>query len=60
VTTLLDACVADGSVREGLDPDDVLLLMGFLWRVPGDPAGKDQARRMMGIAINGMRPVEIT
>ena len=40
VATLLDACVADGSVRDGLDPDDVLLLMGFLWRVPDGPAGR--------------------
>jgi AcrR family transcriptional regulator len=60
VTTLLDACLADGSVRDGLDPDDVLLLMGFLWRVPDDPAGKEQARRLMDIVINGLRPAEIT
>src|SRR6201987_2802457 len=30
VGRLLDACVADGTVRAGLDPADVLLLMGFL------------------------------
>jgi AcrR family transcriptional regulator len=60
VARLLDACVADGSVRDGLDPDDVLLLMGFLWRVPDGPAGGQQARRMMDIAINGMRPAETT
>lgn len=60
VAALLDACVADGSVRDGLDPDDVLLLMGFLWRVPDGPTGSQQARRMMEIAINGLRPVEIT
>ena len=33
VARLLDACAADGSVRPGLDPADVLLVMGFLWRV---------------------------
>jgi hypothetical protein len=30
VTKLLDACVADNSVRRDLDPADVLLLMGYL------------------------------
>jgi AcrR family transcriptional regulator len=60
VAALLDACVADGSVRDGLDPDDVLLLMGFLWRLPEGPTGKQQASRLMDIVINGLRPVEIT
>jgi AcrR family transcriptional regulator len=32
VGQLIDACVADGSLRSDLDPADVLLLMGFLWR----------------------------
>lgn len=39
VGALLRACEADGSVRPGLDPADVLLLMGFLWRVDGDGDG---------------------
>jgi AcrR family transcriptional regulator len=60
VAALLDACVADGSVRAGLDPGDVLLLMGFLWRVPDGPAGRKQADRMTDIVIDGLRPVQIT
>lgn len=37
VTMLLRACEQDGSIRPGVDPDDVLLMLGFLWRTgPGE------------------------
>lgn len=55
VAKLLDACVADGSVREGLDPADVLLLMGFLWRVAPDEDGREQGRRLVQIVFDGIR-----
>jgi hypothetical protein len=47
-------------MRDGLDPGDVLLLMGFLWRVPDGPTGRQQADRMMVIVIDGLRPPEFT
>jgi AcrR family transcriptional regulator len=56
VGQLVDACVADGSLRPDLDPADVLLLMSFLWRVAEGPAGKRQAKRIMELAIDGLRP----
>jgi AcrR family transcriptional regulator len=53
VGELLRACEAAGSVRRGLDPADVLLLMGFMWRTgEGEPA-RERARRMMQLAIDG-------
>ena len=55
VGRLLDACVADGTVRAGLDPADVLLLMGFLWRVAPGPDGLDQGRRLTQIVLDGIR-----
>ncbi|MDR1387938.1 MAG: TetR/AcrR family transcriptional regulator [Propionibacteriaceae bacterium] len=55
VGRLLDACVAEGSVAPGHDPADVLLLMGFLWRVaPGD-AGVAQGRRLTAVVLDGIR-----
>jgi AcrR family transcriptional regulator len=55
VGILLHACERAGDVRAGLEPADVLLLMGFLWRVgPGD-AGDRQARRVLELAIRGLR-----
>jgi AcrR family transcriptional regulator len=54
VRKLLDACVADGSVRSGLDPADVLLLMGYLWRVGPGEAGTAQGRRLTRIVLDGI------
>ena len=56
VGELLDACVAQGSIRPGFDPADVLLLMGFLWRVAPTKKGIEQGRRLTRIVLDGMRP----
>src|ERR1700754_1825062 len=53
VAKLLDACVAGGTVRAGLDPADILLLMGFLWRVGPDEDGVEQGRRLVRIVFAG-------
>jgi hypothetical protein len=53
---LLRACAKDGSLRPGLDPDDVLFLMGFMWRVGEDADGIARADRLMEMAITGLRP----
>jgi AcrR family transcriptional regulator len=55
VTKLLDACIADNSVRRDLDPADVLLLMGYLWRVAPDEDGIRQGRRLTQIVLDGIR-----
>lgn len=56
VRQLLGACVDAGVVRSGLDPGDVLLLMGFLWRVAPSPGGVQQASRVTQIVLDGIRP----
>jgi AcrR family transcriptional regulator len=55
VAHLIDAGAAASSLRSDLDPEDVLLLMGFLWRVTDGPEGKKQARRIMDLAIEGLQ-----
>ncbi len=52
---LLHANEQAGVIRAGLDPDDVLLLMGFLWRI--DPNGEWQARsgRLLDLLMDGLR-----
>lgn len=57
VAKLLDACVAEGSAREGLDPADVLLLMGFLWRVGPGEGGVEQGRRLTQMVLDGIRRI---
>jgi len=55
VGVLITACEAAGVLRPGLDPADVLLVMGFLWRVgPGDD-GEAQAARLFDLVIDGLR-----
>lgn len=56
VAELLAACETTGAVRPGLDPADVLLLMGFLWRVSDDKEGRAQADRTLELVLQGLRP----
>jgi AcrR family transcriptional regulator len=55
ITLLLRACEQAGSIRSGIDPDDVLLLLGFLWRI--DPGGDRDARasRLLDLVMDGLR-----
>jgi AcrR family transcriptional regulator len=55
VGELIAACAADGSMREGLNPEDVLLMMSFMTRVEPTPAAAARADRAMELAIYGLR-----
>ena len=53
-TLLLRACDEAGSIQPGLDPDDVLLLMGFLWRID-DADWEARAARLLDLVMDGLR-----
>jgi AcrR family transcriptional regulator len=55
ITLLLKACEESASIRPGVDPDDVLLMVGFLWRL--DPSGDWEVRagRMLDLVVDGLR-----
>jgi hypothetical protein len=55
IGALLRASEDEGSVRLGLDPGDVLLLMGFLWRTRPGEEGKAQATRLLDLVIDSFR-----
>lgn len=55
VTLLLRACEKAGAIRPGLDPDDLLLLMGFLWRIAPGPDAEARAARLLDLVMAGMR-----
>jgi AcrR family transcriptional regulator len=55
LTALLDACEQTGATRPGLDPDDILLLMGFLWRIDPNADWEQRTSRMLDIVIDGLR-----
>jgi hypothetical protein len=52
---LLQANITAGTLRRGLDPDDVILALAGLWQL--DPAGnwKAQARRIYEIVLTGLQ-----
>lgn len=54
IDQLLRSCAADGSMRDGLDAGDILLLMSFLWRIPAGAGAGQQAERMTGIVLAGL------
>ncbi|MFG1922031.1 TetR/AcrR family transcriptional regulator [Cryptosporangium sp. NPDC048952] len=54
VRELLAACAADGSMRPGLDAEDVLVVMAFMTRIDRLPGGPDQAERAMDLVLTGL------
>lgn len=55
IARMLRAGEEEGTIRPGLDPDDVLLMMGCLWRVPPGPDGEKQATRLLNLLLDSLR-----
>jgi AcrR family transcriptional regulator len=55
ITVLLKACEQDGSIQPGIDPDDVLLLLGFLWRIDSGPDAATRAARLLDLVLAGLQ-----
>lgn len=53
IEQLVSACISEGKMRQGLSAKDVLLVMGFLWRIPSSEQGREQAERVMDILLDG-------
>jgi AcrR family transcriptional regulator len=55
IRLLLDACVTANLVSDAVRADDVLLMLGFLWRIdPSSPDGDERAKRMLHILVAGL------
>jgi AcrR family transcriptional regulator len=54
ITLLLDACKAAGDVRPDVDAEEVLLLVGFLWRIDNRD-WEARTRRLLAIVLDGLR-----
>jgi AcrR family transcriptional regulator len=52
---LLSACEEAGSIRPGLDPDDVLLSLAGLWEIDPNSDWRSRARRLYDIVFSGLR-----
>jgi len=55
LSLLLRANEAAGTIRPGLDPDDVLLMMGFLWRIDPQSDWRTRSGRLLDLLIDGLR-----
>lgn len=51
---LLCACEASGDFLPDADAEDVLLVLGFLWRVPEGRQGEERADRLVDLIIRGL------
>ncbi|MFD9736499.1 TetR/AcrR family transcriptional regulator [Umezawaea sp. NPDC059074] len=55
IALMLRAGEENGTVRPGLDPDDVLMAMGCVWRTPHTPEGLAQSERLLDLVIQGFK-----
>ncbi|MEP7023753.1 MAG: helix-turn-helix domain-containing protein [Actinomycetota bacterium] len=55
VTTLLRAGAAAGTIRSDVEPADVLASLSGVSLAAGDPAQRDQARRLLDLLMDGLR-----
>jgi AcrR family transcriptional regulator len=55
LSMLLQANERAGTIRPGLDPDDVLLMMGFLWRIDPRTDWRSRSGRLLDLLMDGLR-----
>jgi hypothetical protein len=52
---LLDANEQAGTIRSDLDPDDVLLSLGFLWRIDPNSDWQSRSSRLLDLLMDGLQ-----
>ncbi|MGW7608822.1 TetR/AcrR family transcriptional regulator [Streptomyces sp. NPDC054766] len=55
IAVLLDAGAAEGTLKDGLDPEDVLLQLSVLWRIDPARGGDVRAARILDLIVDGLR-----
>jgi AcrR family transcriptional regulator len=55
IGTLLRAGAREGSLRDDIAPEEVLLMVGFLWRIDLDDTWEDRTRRMLDVVMDALR-----
>ena len=55
LSMLLQANERAGTIRGNVDPDDVLLMMGFMWRIDPKSDWQAQSKRLLDILMDGLR-----
>jgi AcrR family transcriptional regulator len=55
IDSFLRAGEASATIRKGVDAEDLLLLMGFLWRIEPGPTGKAGAERLLSLVLDALK-----
>ncbi len=55
ITLLIDAAERAGSIRAGVEPEDVLRVMSGIWLVSDGPDWSTRSRRMIELLMDGLR-----
>ena len=55
ITLLMQACQDAGSIGSNLSPDDVLLVVGFLWRLDIGDDWAARSGRLLDLVMDGLR-----
>ena len=54
IRQLVAACEVSDEIRSGANPEDFLVLVGLLWRIPPDAAGEARIKRLLALAFRGL------
>ncbi len=54
VRQLIHACERSGNIDQGSDPEDFLVFVGLLWRIPPSAAGEARVKRLLALAFRGL------
>ncbi len=54
VRQLFHACEKSGDIRPAADPEDFLVMVGLLWRIPPTSAGEARVKRLIALAFRGL------
>ncbi|RWR17762.1 TetR/AcrR family transcriptional regulator [Microbacterium enclense] len=53
---LLEAGAREDRIRADVTADEVMLLLGFLWRIEADETWSSRVERMLDLVVDGLRP----
>lgn len=54
VRQLIEACEGSREIRPGANPEDFLMFLGLLWRIPPSSAGEARVKRLLALAFRGL------
>ncbi len=54
VRQMIEACEQSGDVKPGTEPEDVLVFLGLLWRIPPTQSGEERIKRLLQSLFRGL------